>query len=478
MEEEDRQDVPLADGRENARQHEAVLDMDRLLVIEDVPEADSDRDGVASAGGSSDSDGGPDAGDGERGSDSLVDENLEAGDEQRPGFLGRWAAASRRAFASRPGGFLPLNSVDENSGAPPPSQTSRVHALEEGTRVQAAPAAASDAPSSPPPPPVPTRPSGEAPAAQPVPTDGSGGVPPTPYDRAVTEMPFMHVWGSSQVALGLIFAVLFVLEHIRGILVVHLLTATLISLNDVVRGEVRNGRERSLRNLGLVAFAATICAAVCYGLSYDEQPWRMFTFQLKDTSMEFWDVVFIVIVNDFVQRLLLGVVLKTVILALGWRLTTRKRGQILALVEILHTFSRSLFVCLPWFVYLGAHFPSTSRTGPVMQAVYFGMKIFLLWEMLRAEIVPILHALFSNRAPFGRAYATAAEAHEAGPCAICQEEPMAEPVALECEHVMCEACLRQWFARDKTCPLCRASVECVDWETTGDGSTSLLVMVF
>ncbi|XP_077330450.1 E3 ubiquitin-protein ligase RNF213-like isoform X3 [Lithobates pipiens] len=39
-------------------------------------------------------------------------------------------------------------------------------------------------------------------------------------------------------------------------------------------------------------------------------------------------------------------------------------------------------------------------------------------------------------------------------CAVCQEEPN-EPVCLNCDHVFCQSCLRQWLDTGKsTCPMC------------------------
>ena len=43
-------------------------------------------------------------------------------------------------------------------------------------------------------------------------------------------------------------------------------------------------------------------------------------------------------------------------------------------------------------------------------------------------------------------------------CSICYES-MKRPVKLACSHMFCEECVTEWFDHERSCPLCRASVE-------------------
>lgn len=43
-------------------------------------------------------------------------------------------------------------------------------------------------------------------------------------------------------------------------------------------------------------------------------------------------------------------------------------------------------------------------------------------------------------------------------CSICYES-MKQPVKLACSHMFCEECVTEWFDHERSCPLCRASVE-------------------
>ncbi|RLN66852.1 hypothetical protein BBJ28_00007758 [Nothophytophthora sp. Chile5] len=57
------------------------------------------------------------------------------------------------------------------------------------------------------------------------------------------------------------------------------------------------------------------------------------------------------------------------------------------------------------------------------------------------------------------AYVPHDELMEAGSpdCSICYEA-MRQPVKLPCSHMFCEECVTEWFDRERSCPLCRASV--------------------
>ena len=65
-----------------------------------------------------------------------------------------------------------------------------------------------------------------------------------------------------------------------------------------------------------------------------------------------------------------------------------------------------------------------------------------------------------------------------GPCAICHENTLREPVMLRCSHIFCAECVEQWFERRPICPLCRAVVRSPALRTYGDGSTQLMVQLF
>lgn len=81
-------------------------------------------------------------------------------------------------------------------------------------------------------------------------------------------------------------------------------------------------------------------------------------------------------------------------------------------------------------------------------------------------------------ASYGR-YLDKSETSAEACCPICQE-PASSAVKLECSHVFCEDCITEWLERDKdkTCPMCRASVTGAGLKSFGDGRSSLLPQLF
>ncbi|XP_042647256.1 E3 ubiquitin-protein ligase RNFT1 isoform X3 [Tyto alba] len=61
-------------------------------------------------------------------------------------------------------------------------------------------------------------------------------------------------------------------------------------------------------------------------------------------------------------------------------------------------------------------------------------------------------------------------------CSICQAE-FQKPILLICQHTFCEECISLWFNREKTCPLCRTVISdhVNKWK---DGATSMHLQIF
>lgn len=99
---------------------------------------------------------------------------------------------------------------------------------------------------------------------------------------------------------------------------------------------------------------------------------------------------------------------------------------------------------------------------------------FLLRDLVRDKT---LSPSLMRTQPYGR-LPNADEVRQAGDyCAVCQEK-FKNPVALPCNHIFCDDCISQWFARNNSCPLCRSVVRSAGHGAYGDGSTSILLTVF
>jgi len=62
-----------------------------------------------------------------------------------------------------------------------------------------------------------------------------------------------------------------------------------------------------------------------------------------------------------------------------------------------------------------------------------------------------------------------------GICAICHEE-YTMPVRLHCKHIFCEMCVSTWLDRERSCPLCRASI--TDDPIYRDGHTTNFIQLY
>lgn len=101
-----------------------------------------------------------------------------------------------------------------------------------------------------------------------------------------------------------------------------------------------------------------------------------------------------------------------------------------------------------------------------------------IYERLALATAAVRQAVQGGSAPGSRP--TQEEVAEAGgSCPICQE-PFRSPVKLACNHIFCSDCLGEWCERDNgnTCPMCRAIIRTQRLRPAGDGSTSLLPIVF
>lgn len=62
-----------------------------------------------------------------------------------------------------------------------------------------------------------------------------------------------------------------------------------------------------------------------------------------------------------------------------------------------------------------------------------------------------------------------------GICAICHEK-YSMPVRLHCKHIFCEVCVSTWLDRERSCPLCRASI--TDDPIYRDGHTTHFIQLY
>lgn len=146
------------------------------------------------------------------------------------------------------------------------------------------------------------------------------------------------------------------------------------------------------------------------------------------------------------------------------------KGRIYANIETIFYAYRCCLPVAVWVRYLW---------NPEIYPMAFAIFVIIVYAVFKLRSIALsiwkcftaLRILFSSTAPFGR-YATREEILEADDsCSVCQDD-FQRPIMLDCGHMFCEECISSWFARENTCPICRAKQENVNMKFT-DGSSNL-----
>ncbi|TYZ69087.1 hypothetical protein PybrP1_010193, partial [[Pythium] brassicae (nom. inval.)] len=250
--------------------------------------------------------------------------------------------------------------------------------------------------------------------------------------------------------------VYFAYQHTTGIVVFFVGTVAIMGLDQRMRAQVAlKDKASELRLLGIVIMCAVDMFALCC-VDGDPNPLRHFAWAFKRDAARggvFWDVLWTVVVNDFLIRL--------------WSVAAK------AAVAVVKA-DRLRWLCASKFV------ADTFTFG------YIFIKALILGSQGR-RIVALVRSFVSLGLEFG-AYVSHEDLVEAGSpdCSICYEE-MSQPVKLPCSHMFCEECVTEWFDRERSCPLCRASMATSPRGAGSegdakpqflDGSTSLFPQLF
>ncbi|KAF4127438.1 Ring finger domain [Phytophthora infestans] len=312
-----------------------------------------------------------------------------------------------------------------------------------------------------------------------------------------------------------LFLIYFAYQHATGILVFVVGTVAVMGLDQRMRAQVAlKEKANSWHLLGIVAMCAIDMVAIC---SVDGQPnpLRHFSQILHSTTAQgsgsdsglvstggiFWQVLWTVLVNDFLIRLW-SIVVKafvagaksdrfqcerkhrddvstnedeaaatitiaevedessTVETPLTQRVVStvafyRRKRKLYGLIEMCSIFLRSLLASIPWCSFY--QLCASKFMADVFTFAYVFIKGLILATQGR-RIFNLARSFVTLGLEFG-VYVTHDELVEAGSpdCSICYET-MRQPVKLACSHMFCEECVTEWFDHERSCPLCRASV--------------------
>lgn len=273
-------------------------------------------------------------------------------------------------------------------------------------------------------------------------------------------------------------------EHSLGILVMLGLSLTFWHANKMLKNQVSLKERRSLVVLAwIVVFLSSDVYLIFLVFQKQELGNALI---LSDTKIEevgfvLWHLLWVVGITDFIIRFS-SITLKSVILALPRKwLPYKFRGKYYLLIETVSNLYRQATPIRPWLRYLWGDETENQILGGILVVLYSALKLnslriaigegFVSLKAVRRDTsygtLPSAKALKDACAESG--------GDEKGGCPICQEE-FKDPIELSCKHIFCEECVSMWFDRERTCPLCRATI--ADDPKWRDGSTSYALQLY
>lgn len=264
-------------------------------------------------------------------------------------------------------------------------------------------------------------------------------------------------------------------DHRLGILVFIGMFGAFFHSNNTIRRQVAL-KERRLNRISLwtVSFLTGNIFFVYYVFHRQQLEMCLIFNKPNFLRMDVWTVFWCVGITDFV--IMFGTMaLKSVIIVLPRRLIPfRKRGKVFLAIEHITQLYRTLTPMPQWFFFF---------TDYNMGGEYFAILSSVIYLILKGQVVvkKVKDALAAvkilrKETRYGQMPSQDQISEAGNACPICQEE-LSSPVALRvCKHIFCEDCIAVWFDRERTCPMCRASVaEDPLWR---DGSTSVSIQLF
>uniref|UniRef100_K3X9N8 RING-type domain-containing protein n=1 Tax=Globisporangium ultimum (strain ATCC 200006 / CBS 805.95 / DAOM BR144) TaxID=431595 RepID=K3X9N8_GLOUD len=321
-----------------------------------------------------------------------------------------------------------------------------------------------------------------------------------------------------------LFIIYFAYQHTTGIIVFCVGTIAIVGLDQRMRSQIALKEKASALHLvAIMAMCAIDMFALCC-IDGDPNPLRHFTKIVHGEHPDrvFWDVIWTVIVNDFIIRLC-SVSVKAVVALIksneqgstqhqqsasadssyadasdlegqppdssmspSPRASSsvtfyRRKRKLYGIIEMSSIFVRSVLAGVPWCSYY--QLCASKFIADIFTFAYIFTKALVL-GMQGRKIFALMRSFITLGLEYG-VYVSHEDLAEAGnpDCSICYES-MHLPVKLSCSHMFCEECVMEWFDRERSCPLCRASVATSLREQDEvkpqflDGSTSLFPQLF
>ncbi|XP_061868551.1 E3 ubiquitin-protein ligase RNFT1 [Colius striatus] len=296
---------------------------------------------------------------------------------------------------------------------------------------------------------------------------------------SLSELRYLLQWLHKSLPYILILCVKLIMQHIIGIsLGIGLLTTYMYANKSIVNQVFLRERCSKLQCAWLLVYLTGSSLLLYYTFHSQSLYYSLIFLNPTVDLMNFWEVLWIVGVTDFILKFLFMGFKCFILLVPSFMMSFKSKGYWYMLLEELCQYYR-MFVPIPvWFRYLIGYGELESvlgRTlGILLGLLYLILKILSLFGQLR-NFRQVLR-IFCTRPHYGVTASKRQCSESDDICSICQAE-FQKPILLLCQHTFCEECISLWFNREKTCPLCRTVISdhVNKWK---DGATSMHLQIF
>ncbi|XP_048007156.1 RING finger and transmembrane domain-containing protein 2 [Leguminivora glycinivorella] len=261
----------------------------------------------------------------------------------------------------------------------------------------------------------------------------------------------------------------FLYDARAGLFAFFLLFFTFSHVNTVVKREHAAQLNRSVLGLGFeLAWTAGFVAVVHYVFGDGKLLPNVVMFPAYAGPIDVWELIWLVVLTDLIVKIITVDVKILITMMPACLLPFQKRGKVYLFVESVSQLYRCLLTIQPWLFYLMQSYEGSEKmVGMFLVSIYVVAKLVELLMRIRLfknATWTMLQSVNFGTKPTSEQVLAAGDA-----CSICHDD-FKTPVRLSCSHIFCEPCISEWFDREHTCPLCRASVE--DGHAWRNGSTT------
>uniref|UniRef100_T1E4G2 E3 ubiquitin-protein ligase RNFT1 n=1 Tax=Crotalus horridus TaxID=35024 RepID=T1E4G2_CROHD len=298
-------------------------------------------------------------------------------------------------------------------------------------------------------------------------------------DGSLSEFKYLLQWLHRSVPYILILSLKILAQHIIGIsLGMGLLTTFMYANKAIVNQVFLRERCSRLRCVWLLLFLAGSSVLIYYTFYSQSLHYSLILLSPLVDSLNFWNVLWIVGITDFVLKFLFMSCKCIVLLLPSFIMSLKSKGYWYMLLEELCQCYCKVVPAPVWFRYFVGLRESDGTIGwsfgILLALLYLILKLLSLFAHLK-NFKRVLR-IFFTRPSYGVVASKRQRADADDLCAICQAE-FQKPVVLLCQHIFCDECIALWLNREKTCPLCRTvlSTHVNKWY---DGATSAQLQVY